>query len=79
MLTTQAAQQEDQAWAQEAKNSKVASLKALHCRPARPIAKRKKAALGRPSEHLEAYFCYRCSTRSLISCVRPWFQNCVPM
>ena len=22
---------------------------------------------------------YRCSTRSLISCVRPWFQNCVPM
>ena len=22
---------------------------------------------------------YRCSTRSLISCVRPWFQNWVPM
>ena len=22
---------------------------------------------------------YRCSTRSRISCVRPWFQNCVPM
>ena len=22
---------------------------------------------------------YRCSTRSLISCVRPWFQNCVPI
>lgn len=53
--------------------------RALHCRPARPIAKRKKAALGRPSKHLGAYFRYRCSTRSLISCVRPWFQNCVPM
>ena len=22
---------------------------------------------------------YRCRTRSLISCVRPWFQNCVPI
>ena len=22
---------------------------------------------------------YRCSTRSRISSVRPWFQNCVPM
>ncbi len=22
---------------------------------------------------------YRCSTRSLISCVRPWFQNWVPI
>lgn len=32
-----------------------------------PIAKRKKAALGRPSEHLGVCFRYRCSTRSLIS------------
>ncbi len=53
--------------------------RALRGRSARPIAKRKKAALGRPSEHIGAYFRYRCSTRSLISCVRPWFQNCVPM
>ena len=32
--------------------------------------------------HLNSNFMaqpYRCSTRSLISCVRPWFQNCVPM
>ena len=41
--------------------------RALRGRPAHPITKRKKAALGRPSEHLEAYFRYRCSTRSLIS------------
>lgn len=67
MLTTQAAQQEDQAWAQEGKNSKVASQKALHGRPAHPITRRKKAALGRPSKRLGAYFRYRCSTRSLIS------------
>ena len=53
--------------------------RALRGRSARPIAKRKKAALGRPSEHLGAYFRYRCSTRSLSSGVRPWFQNCVPM
>ena len=25
------------------------------------------------------YAYYRCSTRSRISCVRPWFQNCVPI
>ena len=53
--------------------------RALRGRPARPITRRKKAALRRPSEHLGVYFRYRCSTRSLISCVRPWFQNCVPM
>ena len=54
-------------------------VRALRGRPAHPITRRKKAALRRPSEHLGAYFRYRCSTRSLISCVRPWFQNCVPM
>ena len=53
--------------------------RALRGSPAHPITRRKKAALGRPSKRLGAYFRYRCSTRSLISCVRPWFQNCVPM
>ena len=43
------------------------------------LPKKNRPPLGRGDLLLRSDFFYRCRTRSRISCVRPWFQNWVPI